>query len=468
MHRRLLVPLLTVALIVPALSVLTAAASATPSSVRGTGGTAGTAGTASTGAGAFRDRLIREGRVSGVVRPEGMRLAQEVGRAPAATCTTPGDTNYMADCASQGWPTNETTLASNGSMFVAGANDYNSYNVHAQLGFYWSTNGRTWNDAGVLDFYPHDPDNGAGDPGLAIDANGVVYYSNIFFSYTDATVGGVELARRDPSTGAWTYHQIADNTASTFQDKPAIVISGTHVFECWTFFAAGSTIQVAQFKLGAASRAPQKVFEVPGTGNSQGCSMAADGHGGIWIAWEEGQSIRIGHWLRGFWTSLKRVSPDSFRDLPGQFPGFRFRLDSFPFVAVVNGSPYVVWASSDTGIGRTYLYAHGAVHAVSDTGGQQFFASIGASPQGYAISWSQTGPKHTYAQYMWFAGSVTKISTDRSKPNQDCRFDPRGSFIGDYNTTLMNGATPMPIWTDIRRKSQACHGLAQDTMVYVP
>jgi hypothetical protein len=95
-------------------------------------------------------------------------------------------------------------------------------------------------------------------------------------------------------------------------------------------------------------------------------------------------------------------------------------------IALVHGSPYVVWDSYDTGAGRTYLYANGTVTTVSDTGGDQFYASIGSSPQGYAISWSQTGPKKTFDQYMWFAGSVTKISTHRSKPNRDCRFDPPG------------------------------------------
>jgi hypothetical protein len=149
-------------------------------------------------------------------------------------------------------------------------------------------------------------------------------------------------------------------------------------------------------------------------------------------------------------------------------PGYRFRTDSFPSIALVDGSPYVVWASDDTGTGRTYLSAHGTVSAVSDAGGDQFFASIGASAQGYAISWSQTGPSKTFDQYLWFSGQVTKISTGRSKPNKDCRFDPRGSFIGDYNSTIMNGPTPMPIWTDVRRHSLACDGRAQDAMVYAP
>ena len=428
----------------------------------------GAAGSRGAGVGSFREQLIRQGRVSGVVRPEASGALQGMARAPLASCTAPGGTNYMTDCNSQGRPVNETTVATNGDMWVAGANDYNSYNGHAQLGYYWSSNGRTWNDAGPLDLYPHATDNGAGDPGVAVDANGVVYYSNIFFSYTDATVGGVELARRDPVSGAWSYSQIAANTPSTFQDKPAVVLSGRNVYVCWTFFANNSTIQIAQFGQGGQSKSPKKVFQVPGTGNSQGCSLAADGRGGFWVAWEEGQSIRVGHWLRGFWTNLNRVSPDGFRDLPSPLPGFQFRNNSFPSIATVHSSPYVVWASYDTGAGRTYLYAHGSVTAVADTGGDQFFASIGSGAAGYAISWSQTGPQESYSQYMWWGGVVSRISTARSKPNKDCIFSPPGAFIGDYNSTIVSGASPMPIWTDMRRKSQACDGRAQDAMVYLP
>ena len=47
-------------------------------------------------------------------------------------------------------PVSETWIASNGSQFVAGANDYNSYNGQGQDGFYWSSDGKTWNDAGPL------------------------------------------------------------------------------------------------------------------------------------------------------------------------------------------------------------------------------------------------------------------------------------------------------------------------------
>ena len=63
--------------------------------------------------------LARGGRLSSVARPDARGTAFG-GLAPATTCSTPGATNYKADCNSTGRPTNETTIAYNGTTFVAG------------------------------------------------------------------------------------------------------------------------------------------------------------------------------------------------------------------------------------------------------------------------------------------------------------------------------------------------------------
>jgi hypothetical protein len=72
--------------------------------------------------------------------------------APAApvSCSAPGGTNFATDCAGF-MPANEPAIATNGSQFVAGANDYNSWNGQGQDGFYWSSDGVTWNDDGPID-----------------------------------------------------------------------------------------------------------------------------------------------------------------------------------------------------------------------------------------------------------------------------------------------------------------------------
>ena len=188
--------------------------------------------------------LARGGRLSSVARPDARGTAFG-GLAPATTCSTPGATNYKADCNSTGRPANETTIAYNGTTFVAGANDYNSWNGNADLGYYTSTDAKTWTDNGPLDLFPHSGNGAAGDPGLAIDAAGVVYYSGISFDYFDCNVGGLELARRDPSNGTWTYYQILPNSDLQFQDKPAIMQDGRHVFVSWTKYASCTGIGVA-------------------------------------------------------------------------------------------------------------------------------------------------------------------------------------------------------------------------------
>ena len=77
-------------------------------------------------------------------------------------CSTPGGGNYRTDCHSVGAPVNETWITTDGSgNFYAGANDYNSYNGQGQDGFYWSSDGVSWNDGGPIDVFPHDPNNAA-------------------------------------------------------------------------------------------------------------------------------------------------------------------------------------------------------------------------------------------------------------------------------------------------------------------
>jgi len=418
----------------------------------------------------------RGGHVSAVARTEA-RGSLANGLAPSATCTTPGGGNYVADCNSTGRATNETTIATNGATFVAGANDYNSYNGQADFGYYTSADAKTWTDNGPLDLFAHNPRHAAGDPGLAIDSAGVVYYSGISFSYTDCNFGGLELARRDPRGGTWTYYQIAPNSDAQFQDKPAIMQDERNVFVSWTQYGScsgvgvTSPIKVAAFTGGSTSVPPKRILSVPGSTYSQGSAMASDGRGGFWITWEEYPSssapigsIMLAHFRQhGGWAAPQRISPARFTDLPSPLPGFSFRDNSFPMIAVVAHQPNVVWTSYDTGVGRCYLWSSGSVKKVSDSGGDQFFPAIAADSVGaLAISFSQTkASDSSYDRYLSFNGSVTIVSTASSFPNSDPFFG--GAFIGDYEAITTLGGTAHPIWTDVRGPS-----FAQNAMVYSP
>jgi hypothetical protein len=417
-------------------------------------------------------------RVSGIVRLEA-RGSGSTGlpRSPLDACSLPGDGNWITDCATGGQPVNETSIAYRDGLYLAGANDYNSYNTNAQLGFFWSTDGVRWHDDGPLDLFPHAPDNGAGDPGLAIDPNGVGYYSAISFSYTECEVGGLELLRRDPNTGTWAHERIAANTANRFNDKPAIALDEGHVYQAWTEFDFCprqqrphlERLKVAISSLGPDPEPALEILTVPGALHTEGASIAADGSGGFWLAWEEfkdnlftrGQIRLIHHDVAG-WSPYRVISPRTFHDLPIPLPRFRFTTNSFPALAVGSDGPKVVWCGYDTGVGRAYLWSNGSVRTVKDSGGDQFFPAIVAQGRHVIITFSETDPiRPTYDQYLIQGGVATKVSTKPSVPNQE-RSPLDGFFIGDYSSMVLAGSTPVPMWTDVRSPY-----FAENTMVFL-
>jgi len=420
--------------------------------------------------------IARGPHVSGVVRYQ-PNSSVAPAAAPAASCSTPGGSNFRTDCNSSGRPVNETWVTYGNGTFYAGANDYNSYNGQGQNGFYWSTDGVNWNDAGPIDVFPHNTNNGAGDPGLAVDANGVVYYSSLMFNYNRCDVGGLELMRRD-TNGSWSYYQIAANSRSQFQDKPAIALSGSNVFVSWTQFGSctganvTSPIEVAVLPQGGASVAPTTILSVPGSTYSQGSSIASDGAGGFWIAWEEWPSatatngaIKLAHW-NGSWNTPEIISGGGFEDLPSPLSGFSFRTNSFPALTVTGSSPAVAWTSYDTGVGRTYLWQGSTATMIANSGGHQFMPAIVPDGSGSVyVSYSQANSgAGTYDQWLWHAGTASKVSTASSDPSQDRFFS--GQFIGDYNGMVFDGTSAHPIWTDIRGADPNYSGWEMDSMIF--
>ena len=426
-------------------------------------------------AGAGAPMTIRGPHVSG-----GVQVA--AGLAPSASttavsCSTPGTGgNYKLNCHGHGFPVNEVSAAASpsGGYYVAGANDYNSYNGEGQAGFYASRDGKTWYDAGPVDIFPHALLNAFSDPGLAVDATNVVYYSGVLFNPTNCNFGGLQLMRRDPVSGAWSSWQIAANTSGQFQDKPSLAMVGGYVLVSWTQFAScsgsgvPSPIKIAALKPGAASTAPVAILSVPGSTYSQGSAMAGSG-GDLWVTWEEFASaaatngaIMLAHWTqRSGWGAPVKISPPGFTDLPPALPGFRFRTNSFPEITFVPGvGPVVAWSSFDTGIGRVYLWSGATgVHLLSDSGGDQFFPSLALnSPalgpaSGIFVSYGQTDRTAlTYDQYLasttGVGVTVSKVSSAPSHPNGDAFF--QGRFIGDYGALISSGGSPHPFWTDIR------------------
>jgi hypothetical protein len=472
--------------------------------------------------------IVRGGRVSGVARHPAKPPPGGGGGAPSV-CSTPGGGNYKTNCHGTGRPVNEAWIATNGSMLVAGANDYNSYNGQGQDGLYWSplSCGQSWYDAGPIDIFPHARPaqyDAAGDPGLAFDPSNrnLVYYSSLFFNFTSCKVGGVELMRGTFSSTnnawSWNYYQIAANSSSQFQDKPAVSADSSNVYVSWTQFGScsgsnvPSPIMVAVFPTGSNSVAPSATFSMPGSHYSQGSSIAADGSGGFWIAWEEypsasastGQDILLSHcsftntgWTCVMWDGSPASSPNpiteqagyKFKDLQGPLPGFSFRTDSFPALTVVSGEPQVVWTAynaynnppSSQLVGRAYLWSPTSFQELTpsldpSTGNDQFFPAIAPNPAASPpvfVSFSQLdAAASTYDSYLWDQDTGEIItSTAPSVPSNDAFFS--GQFIGDYNgmaalSHSQNASCGIqaahPIWTDIRSADPNYAGWEMDAM----
>jgi hypothetical protein len=275
----------------------------------------------------------------------------------------------------------------------------------------------------------------------------------------------------------------------------------------WTQFGScngnnvPSPIEVQSFPLGPGSTSGTALPPVPGSTYSQGSSIAADGKGGFWIAWEEYSSatsatsaIQLAHWDGSSWSGPQTISPASFTDLPSPLQGLRFRTDSFPALTVTStGSPAVTWTSYDSGAGRAYLWTPpssnttckvlgllcqtqtgGGVSLVGDgTVGDEFFPAIAPDTSGGVyVSYSKVDATDSagnpaYDELLAHGTApLVKVSTAPSSPNQDRFFN--GTFIGDYNGLAALSGSAHPIWTNIRGPDPHYSGWQMNAMTYAP
>lgn len=418
-----------------------------------------------------RELLQRPERASAILQPFAVGQAPKKvrrARSSTVTCFRPGPTNTVANCKSDGLPAVEPTVAANKSLVVAAAADYNSYNGQPQLGFYWSRDGRRWSDAGPLDVFPHGDTNAGGDPLIAVDERGVVYYAGMFFSYTRCEVGGVELLRRNPATGSWNRTELARNGKDVLQDRPGLAVEGSKVFYAWAVFDScegdqvESPLKVAVLPAGAKRAAPTRVLDVPGTRFAQGAAPAGDGRGGFWLAWEEypdavanSGSIRLAHWSpQGGWEPPKTISPSGFRDLPEPLPGFSVDTSSVPAIAVSHRVPHVVWASADSGRGRISLWTPKGLRTLHDTGGDQLLPAVAPDARGgVVVSFSQAAARTgRIDRLLWRQGRLRVISTAPSLVRTDRFFD--GSFLGWMSGLTWFRGHVLATWPDIRQGSR--------------
>jgi hypothetical protein len=75
-------------------------------------------------------------RASGILQSYGRETGSAPSGASSAECSLPGGGNWLTDCVTYGAPVNEPSIAYRDGLYVAGSNNYNSYNRNSQLGFF--------------------------------------------------------------------------------------------------------------------------------------------------------------------------------------------------------------------------------------------------------------------------------------------------------------------------------------------
>lgn len=402
-----------------------------------------------------------------------------------------------------GSPQNETAAAvdpTNPNHVVAAANDYRLGD--ASCGFYNSINGGgSWSAqmlprlivGGTTNAY-----DGAGDPSVAVDVNGV------------ARVGCLHFERNGEQQNAIVVHTVtfndSDNIAtvasekviesfssSVFHDKPYIAVGpGGAVYISWTEFSydAAGNYQSAQIRFAykASGASGFTILSSPVSDNpdNQGSVPVVSG-GYVYVAWLNytgAMQIRIdkaainpatGTLTGGFGTDVmvRAITP-----IPSPFTGQNFRINSFPTLAAGGGNLYLAWAQRGSGSDEADIaFSRSTDGGTSwstplrvnsdNTTRDQFFPWMAVDGSGKIhLIWydkredGQDKKFHTFYARLTVGsdGTVTvgpnQRASDRvSNPSGTDQFG--GRFIGDYNGIgaggiSTSGSTAYPVFMAYR------------------
>jgi hypothetical protein len=432
----------------------------------------------------------------------------------------------MTNATYSGLPVNEPFVAASGSTLMAGANDYRSANGQGQAAVYQSTDsGHTWSGGAFLQkslAWASASNHGSGDPWLAFGGGTRAYYSAIYFNYDTNCDGGIYLVPASSSSALASTAPVlvAANDATRFEDKSAVAVlpgggagGADKVVVTFTRFSADSCTDSAYhdspIQMAISNDSGQTFgapIDVPApTPYSQGSFPVFDSSGDLYVAFENwanatdlnGQIVVTRIPADGTAATWQIVS--TITDLVSPLPGTNFRVNSFPALALVNGSVAVTWAS-ETGTGHSQVRL--ATHALGDpaTGSwanqrvdanvagtalsvaasDRFFPAIAASGGTIGLVWLDRRDDGNNKKYRaWGAfftssggtlsgGTNVPIGTVLSDSSKDPFF--RGQFIGDYIGAAYDGSGGFhPVWTDMRSKAPLpYHGNTQEIWAAYP
>ncbi|MCA1845407.1 MAG: glycoside hydrolase [Actinobacteria bacterium] len=396
---------------------------------------------------------------------------------------------------------------------------------------------------GPIGTLPHYDDAGLvsdGDPGLAFGPrrkNGVfrwrngarLYYSNLASNFStvrsEATFRGFEAiavshadrlhAAASDHASAWSGPVIVTQrrqSQTTFSDKPAIAVDTARtsphfgsVYSCYSRF--NSQNPIGPIKIGfSRSTNGGRTFSrpkdlsaaasQPTQDGRQGCSVATDSQGVVYVAWEDivhKQSVfKIAKSFDGGRSFGKPsvVAPVTDVGVDDQVRSFSFdgiagaRTSSFPSLSIANGAPSGIgapdtlalgWSDASDGLNHEHalvqLSGNGGrtwngPTAVEASGDRPDFAFLGISPNGqdlYVVYDGFTDPFRTdTASTRRFVGvvrhadvsgtSLSGLATlDRGTVGDARASSANGlidEFIGDYNAVAATNARAVAVYND--------------------
>src|SRR5437867_2049160 len=369
-------------------------------------------------------------------------------------------TNVQATFDPGNLPQNEPSISvnpSNSRNIVSGANDYRLIAVghQAWAGVYTSLDGgASWSNQ-LLPGYPGGPTSvlsgfsSAGDPGVAFDRSGNVYYSGLAFVIkgTSAVDGTVFVSKS--TDGGISFPQTAITVFGStriFNDKPYLAVDETtgtfsgRLYVSWTRFTSTTGDIMVSFSTdgGQTFSNPLKIST---SAVNQGSVPVVGPSGELYLVWNDLSNDRIAsaRSSNGGVSFSTPVVVSSYVPLPGTLPNSKFRVNSNPAAAVddTSGSVYTAWADYRNGNADVFL-------SESTDGG---------------VSWSPASRLNddntTSDQFFpWMAVTSGRLSVDW----YDRRLDPANHLMDVFYTQSTDGAnafTPDVRVTDVSSNPDA-------------
>jgi hypothetical protein len=389
---------------------------------------------------------------------------------PVFVLGSPLDGNAVSGTVNQdtaGAPQNETSIAvdpNNKDRVVASANDYVSRTWSCSIsgtpcsalgdgysGTYFSNDaGATWcctssdpSQLGTLipgvTRLAGGPYDAGGDPSVAFDSHGHVYYAGLGFNRTSppntvAVNKGTFSAGGSLSWSAPTFIN-ATKSPSTLNDKEWIAVDANNsspfrdrVYVTWTrfIFSAGSGSYVQSPIMFVSSSDGGQTFTTPKliSGNvlyGQGSHPVVGPDGTLYVFWDASTRHQAldSTWMvkstdgGATWTSPTAVS--TLADIP-PLANTAFRVNSFPAAAAApNGDLYATWAGEVPNNGSTYAGTNGCAYFIAG------LAAVRANCHSAAVYSKSTdgGTTWTAPAAVFTQGSQSADGYPVTQPNGD-------------------------------------------------